>query len=99
MDFRALLIFECLYQGVGDAGADCVSPGACVAAGCCCANGHGCRFTGKFVQLPLVQIVSITGTFAGPLQSTTCLPLFTSMVEQLTFVDVLVFTEGVGETI
>lgn len=79
-----------------DVGVACVLPEAGVAC-CGCVNGHACKFTGKFVQLPLVQIFNTTGVLAGPLQSTTCLPLFTSMVEQVTAVVVVVFVEGVGE--
>ena len=69
-------------------------PGAGVA---CCdwANGHVCKLTGKFVQLPFVQIFSMTGVLARPLQSTTCLPLFTSIVEQPIVFGVL--AEDVGE--
>ncbi len=47
-------------------------------------SGHACNCTGKFVQvLAFVQILRVTDVFSSPLQSTTCLPLFTSMVEQL----------------
>ncbi len=47
-------------------------------------SGQANKSTGKFVQvLAFVQILSVIGVFSGPLQSTTCLPLFTSIVEQL----------------
>src|SRR5829696_6805524 len=49
-----------------------------------CVSGQANRSTGKSVQvLPLVQILSVMDVNSGPLQSTTCLPLFTSTVEQL----------------
>ncbi len=63
-------------------------------------SGQANKFTGKFVQvLALVQILSVTGVFSGPLQRTTCLPLFTSIVEQLVLMVVVeALLEGVGET-
>ena len=63
-----------------------------------CASGQGCRFTGKSVhELASVQILSMTGVFSGPLQSTTCFPLFTSIVEQLVLTVSVVVVVVVGE--
>jgi hypothetical protein len=45
-------------------------------------TGQDIRFTGRFVQV-FVQILREMVVFSGPLQRTTCLPLFTSIVEQL----------------
>ena len=48
------------------------------------ASGQASKSTGKSVQaLSAVQILSTIGVSSGPLQSTTCLPLFTSTVVQL----------------
>ena len=44
-------------------------------------TGQDIKFTGKFVQV-FVQILREMVVFSGPLQRTTCLPLFTSIVEQ-----------------
>jgi hypothetical protein len=74
-----------------------------VAAVGCAATGQANSSTGKSIQLPAVQILSVTGVLSGPLQSTTCLPLCTSTVTQLgvvaatEVVDVVV--DGDGETI
>ncbi len=49
-------------------------------------SGHAWSCTGKVVHVvALVQMLRLTGVFSSPLQSTTCLPLFTSMVEQFVF--------------
>lgn len=94
-----------LFYGVGvlvtAAGVDvapsvAVTPGvpfvgaATVPAG---ASGQANKSTGKSVQVLLsVQMLSVMGVISGPLQSTTCLPLFTSTVLQ---VGKVVFVEEV----
>lgn len=49
-----------------------------------CASGQPSKSTGKSVQLPLTQIFNERGVFSGPRHNTTCLPLLTSIVAQLT---------------
>lgn len=76
------------------------SPGAAVA----CASGQASRSTGKSVQVvPFVQMLSVRGVISGPLQRTTCLPLFTSTVLQVGVVAVTevedVVEEAGGEVI
>ena len=65
-----------------------------------CVSGQASKFTGKSVQvLTSVQILRMRGVISGALQSTTCLPLFTSTVEQLvSLVVVEVVVVAGGET-
>ena len=70
----------------------------------CATSGQASRSTGKSAQvLASVQILIVRGVISGPLQSTTCRPLFTSTVVQIGVVDatevVDVVVVGGGETI
>jgi hypothetical protein len=79
-------------------------------AGAACWFGEQAnRFNGKLVHvLPFVELMqtfSEMEVFSGPLHSTTCLPLFTSIVEQLVLIVVVVLfvvvvvVDGVVEVI
>ena len=82
---------------VAASGVDWVSFGTAVPD---CFRGQAIKSTGKSTQeRSAVQMLSVMGVISGPLQRTTCLPLFTSIVEQVVVivsavVDVVVEVSG-----